>query len=59
MAKELYEASAGPKKLFLVNGGRHDNCATIAGAAYQRNVLEFLAALDIPGQPKPKIPNGL
>jgi len=41
MAEALYERAAGPKELWLVEGAKHNGALALAGAAYERRVLEF------------------
>jgi uncharacterized protein len=56
MAEEIYNAAAGePKKLYLVKGAGHENCAAVAGASYQLHMLEFLRSVPTPGAPRPTL----
>jgi fermentation-respiration switch protein FrsA (DUF1100 family) len=41
MAEALYERAAGPKEFWLVEGAKHNGALAVAGAAYERRVLEF------------------
>lgn len=53
MAEQLYAAAPGSKRLYLVEGAGHENCAAIAGQNYQYRMLEFLSTVPIPGAPRP------
>jgi len=47
MGRQLYEASgARRKELFLVKNAGHENCAAMAGDAYQQKVSKFLTSKD-------------
>jgi fermentation-respiration switch protein FrsA (DUF1100 family) len=41
MAEALYERAAGPKEFWLVDGAKHNGALALAGADYERRVLEF------------------
>jgi fermentation-respiration switch protein FrsA (DUF1100 family) len=41
MAEALYERVAGPKEFWLVEGAKHNGALAVAGAEYERRVLEF------------------
>jgi fermentation-respiration switch protein FrsA (DUF1100 family) len=41
MAEALYERLGGPKEFWLVEGAKHNGALQVAGAAYERRVLEF------------------
>jgi pimeloyl-ACP methyl ester carboxylesterase len=41
MAEALYERVKGPKEFWLVDGAKHNGALALAGAAYERRVLEF------------------
>jgi pimeloyl-ACP methyl ester carboxylesterase len=41
MAEALYERVAGPKEIWLVEGAKHNGALALAGAAYERRILEF------------------
>jgi fermentation-respiration switch protein FrsA (DUF1100 family) len=41
MAEALYQRVAGPKEIWLVEGAKHNAALAVAGAAYERRVLEF------------------
>lgn len=41
MSQELYQASAGEKELWLIEGAGHHNVAQVAGEAYEQKIWEF------------------
>jgi fermentation-respiration switch protein FrsA (DUF1100 family) len=41
MAEGLFARAAGPKEFWLVEGAKHNGALAVAGAAYERRVLEF------------------
>lgn len=48
----LYEAALEPKELMVVPGAAHAEAHAVAGARYERRVLDFLSLyLDAPGSP--------
>jgi len=66
MAEALYERIPGPKDYWLVEGAKHNGALALAGAAYERRVLDFFdrhlghepekpaeAARREPGLPRP------
>jgi uncharacterized protein len=42
MSERLFAAAPGPKRLTLVPGAGHEDCASAGGALYTRAVLEFV-----------------
>jgi hypothetical protein len=45
MVHELYNACPAPKDLYIVPGAGHGNAYRIAGAAYEKSVLDFVGPL--------------
>lgn len=45
MSEQLYAASPAQKKLYLVKGAGHENCAATAGEAYKQRVIDFLRSV--------------
>lgn len=42
MSETLYQATRGRKELWLVESARHNDVATVAGAAYEKRIWRFL-----------------
>jgi pimeloyl-ACP methyl ester carboxylesterase len=41
MSRRLYEKTSSPKRLKLINGGGHNNSASVGGEDYVRSIREF------------------
>jgi len=48
LGRELYEAAAGPKTLWTVAGGDHNDLLEAAGPEYRERLRRFYASLPIP-----------
>jgi uncharacterized protein len=54
LGRELYEAAPGPKTLWTVPGGDHNDLLAVAGPEYRDRLRRFYATLSIPAAVRPK-----
>jgi pimeloyl-ACP methyl ester carboxylesterase len=53
MSRELYAKAPGPKQLLLIDGGGHDNSASIGGVRYTDPFAQFVSSTQPQQQPIP------